>query len=97
MSLLVNLALDLFSSFMLDLTGSTPKLAEFLEHHVDGVDILGDILIGQKVCTKKNEARMAIVPALIAHGVEISSPPGMEPSPPVDENYQTLPAENSEY
>jgi hypothetical protein len=71
-----DLALDLFSSFMLDLAAQDEaRLIKFLEGGAEQVDILSAILVKHNICDTIPLARVAIVPALIARGIPLPEPP----------------------
>lgn len=59
-----------------------PDLVEFMDDAEEGgCDILADILVKHNIFRSREEGRMAIAPALIAHGILKEFPPDYSPPP----------------
>ncbi|KAH8600159.1 hypothetical protein B0O99DRAFT_590550 [Bisporella sp. PMI_857] len=70
------IAIDLFASFMMDLAiQKRAELAKFVHSNGGACDELARILMKHNLCNSLAEARLAIVPALIAEGIEVPKPP----------------------
>ena len=75
-SLEQNIAIDLFQSFMLGLAISDKEsFSAFMRKGDRSVDILANILIKNNICTHQWEARMAVLPVLLARGFTIAESP----------------------
>lgn len=79
-----NITLDLFSSFMLEVALKyEADVMKFMGSDPDkGCNTLVDILMKHEVCRSQGEARLAIVPSLVARGILFRWPAGYNPPPP---------------
>ncbi|KAK1755546.1 hypothetical protein QBC47DRAFT_460531 [Echria macrotheca] len=91
-----NIVLELFTSFFLRLVAeaSRQRISDLVTSPSpdDACDKLAAILLKHGVCISKQQARLAIVPALILTGNLSTWPAGYKPPPPpvvVDENGRT--------